>query len=169
MDSIKSSLSRFSSVISVSSVVISVCCPFAAAAQRSPEPTPKIAIEGRIDAIAAAPAAMHAAAGFTIRTGTYLRSGFDAGLGASRDGLSGRIDFVNRFHLDPFRQSRWAPYGGGGLSVRFDQGGRGRTNLLVFMGVDGPARRGVAPSVEAGLGGGGRIGLIIRRAAAERR
>ncbi len=162
-----------SSVLSVSSavssVVISISCPLSAAAQRPVETARRAAIEGRVDAIAAGPAAVHVATGFTIRTGTYLRSGIDAGVGASSDGLSGRIDLVNRFHLDPFRQSRWAPYGGGGLGARFDNRRRGRAYLLVFAGLDGPVTRGLTTSLEAGLGGGGRIGMIIRRAAAERR
>jgi hypothetical protein len=89
-------------------------------------------------------------------------------MGASRDGLSGRIDLLNRFHLDPFRESRWAPYAGGGLSGRFDNG-RERVYLLLIVGVDGPVSRGLTTSFEGGLGGGGRLGVTIRRAAAERR
>lgn len=126
-------------------------------------------LEGRLDAIASRTPAIHAGIGVTTRLGTYLRSGMVAGVGASRDGLSGRIDLVNRFHLDPFRESRWAPYAGGGLSARFDEGHRARTYLLLTIGVDGPVRRGLTTSVEAGLGGGGRLGIAIRRAAAERR
>jgi hypothetical protein len=125
--------------------------------------------EARIDAIAARTPAVHAGIGMTTRLGTYLRSGMVAGIGDSRDGLSGRIDLVNRFHLDPFRESEWAPYAGGGLSARFDEGHKARGYLLLTIGVDGPPRRGLATSIEAGLGGGGRIGLAIRRATARRR
>ena len=141
----------------------------AAAQPRAREPAPKVAVEGRADVIVSKFTAAHAGIGFTVKTGTYLRSGFDAGLGASSDGISGRVDFVNRFHLDPFRQFKWAPYAGGGLTARFDDNRRRRVYLLLFLGVDGPARHGLGTSIEAGLGGGGRIGLIIRRAAAERR
>lgn len=160
----------FFSAFSVFSAVNCFLLAVAAAAQ-SPtrEPAPKVAIEGRADVIVSEFAAAHAGIGFTVKTGTYLRSGIDAGLGGSRDGISGRIDFVNRFHLDPFRQSRWAPYAGGGLGVRFDDNRQERFYLLVFVGLDGPARQGLGTSIEAGLGGGGRIGIIIRRAAAERR
>ncbi|MDO8502594.1 MAG: hypothetical protein Q7S20_12195 [Gemmatimonadaceae bacterium] len=126
-------------------------------------------VEARVDAIVASVSALQAGAGFTTPVGTYLRSGMVTGVGAGRDGLSGRIDFINRFHLDPFREHRWAPYGGGGLSARFDESRLGRVYLLVFAGVDGPVHHGFTTSVEAGLGGGGRIGVIIRRAAAERR
>jgi len=133
------------------------------------DPPPRVAIEGRADVIVSKITAAHAGLGFTVKTGTYLRSGLDAGLGASRDGISGRIDFVNRFHLDPFRQFKWAPYAGGGLGVRFDDNRQERVYVLIFLGVDGPVRNGLGTSFEAGLGGGGRIGIIIRRAAAERR
>lgn len=125
-------------------------------------------IEGRIDAIAAGPAAIHAGAGFTVPMGTYVRPGIDAAIGSSRDGISGRVDGFARFHLDPFRRHRWAPYGGGGLTARFDDNRSTRYYLLVFLGVDGPVAHKVSTSIEAGLGGGGRIGIIIRRAAERR-
>ena len=34
-------------------------------------------------------------AGITFTAGTYLRSGLEAGLGSSREGISGRLDIVN--------------------------------------------------------------------------
>jgi phosphatidylglycerophosphate synthase len=126
-------------------------------------------LEGRVDAIVAETPAVHAGAGLFFRAGTYVRSGIVAGVGASSDGRSGRLDVVTRFHLDPFRESRWAPYAGGGLTARLDQGHQTRGYLLVILGIDGPVSGGVAPSIEAGLGGGGRIGVSIRRAGAERR
>ncbi len=125
--------------------------------------------EARIDGIASDPAAIQAGLGITTKAGTYLRTGVVAALGASDEGASGRLDFVNRFHLDPFRESRWAPYAGGGLSARFDDNQRSRLYALLILGVDGPVARGLTTSVEAGLGGGARLGIIIRRAAPERR
>lgn len=126
-------------------------------------------VEGRVDAITSNPSAIHLGAGFTVPLGTYVRSGMDAAIGASEHGLSGRIDFVNRFQLDPFRQHKWAPYAGGGLTARFDDNRSNRAYLLVFAGVDGPASHGFGISFEAGLGGGGRIGIIARHTTAERR
>lgn len=125
--------------------------------------------EVRIDAIFARRSAVHAGLGATVATGTYLRTGFTAALGGGTSGVSGRVDVFSRFHLDPFRESRWAPYAGGGLSARFDDGEHSRAYLLFIAGVDGPAKRGLTTSFEAGFGGGGRIGVVIRRAAAERR
>ena len=79
------------------------------------------------------------------------------------------LDGLARFHLDPFRQSRWAPYGGAGISGRFDRVSGARAYLLVVAGLDGPIRNGMTPSVELGLGGGARLGVILRRATGERR
>ncbi|HYN81438.1 MAG TPA: hypothetical protein VES88_08050 [Gemmatimonadaceae bacterium] len=146
-----------------------------AEAQQPPAPPPpenrpgKVAPEVRLDAIIATLSALHAGAGFTTAAGTYVRTGAVAGVGFSRDGLSGRLDGMARFHFDPFRQSRWAPYGGGGLSGRFDRGEKARAYLMLLLGLDGPDYSGATPSFELGLGGGTRIGVIVRRATAERR
>lgn len=126
-------------------------------------------VEGRIDGIFAGPPAIHAGVGITQPLGTYVRAGIVGAIGESSDGVSGRGDVFARFHLDPFRQHRWAPYAGGGLTARFDADRRTRYYLLILAGVDGPAANGIATSIEAGLGGGGRIGVTIRRATAERR
>lgn len=126
-------------------------------------------IEARIDAFAKNPSAIHAGAGFTVPMGTYVRSGVDAAIGTSEHGISGRIDLVNRFHLDPFRQHKWAPYAGGGLTARFDDNRSNRLYLLVFAGIDGPPSRGLGTSIEAGLGGGARIGVVLRKTTRERR
>ncbi len=129
----------------------------------------KVAAEVRLDGIIASLSALHVGAGFTAAAGTYVRTGVIAGVGFSRDGLSGRIDGMARFHFDPFRQSRWAPYGGGGISARFDSDEKARAYILLLLGLDGPVYNGATPSFELGLGGGARIGVIFRRAAAERR
>ena len=126
-------------------------------------------IEARMDAIIRNPPAIHGGAGFTVPVGTYVRSGFDAAIGASRHGISGRIDLVNRFHLDPFRQHKWAPYAGGGLTARFDDNRSNRLYLLIFAGIDGPASHGLGTSFEAGMGGGARIGIVVRKTTKERR
>ncbi|MEO7502665.1 MAG: hypothetical protein ABIW94_08505 [Gemmatimonadaceae bacterium] len=131
--------------------------------------TSKVAPEARLDGIIARVSALHFGAGLTVPAGTYVRTGVIAAVGFSRNGLSGRIDGVARFHFDPFRQSRWAPYGGGGISGRFDSDEKARAYLLLLFGLDGPVYNGATPTFELGLGGGGRIGVIVRRATAERR
>lgn len=125
--------------------------------------------EFRVDAIAARMSAVQAGIGITAVTGTYVRSGVIGAVGFSRHGLSGRIDGLARFHFDPFRQSRWAPYGGGGISGRFDRDEGAHAFLLVLLGLDGPVQHGMSPSFEVGLGGGARVGVIFRQATGERR
>jgi hypothetical protein len=125
--------------------------------------------EARIDGIAANPPAIHAGAGVIWPTGTYLRSGIVAAIGVSEHGISGRADLINRFHLDPFREHRWAPYAGGGITTRFDDNRKTRVYLLIIAGIDGPVRNGLSTSIEAGLGGGARLGVTLRKTKAERR
>src|SRR5204863_1229305 len=118
---------------------------------------------------------VEAGLGFTVPSGIYVRSGLVAGVGAGRHGVEGRTDFVSRFSLDPFRQSRWAPYAGGGVSGRYrselDGGSRGY--LMILLGVEGPLplgrTEGWVPAVEVGLGGGARVAVVIRRAINARR
>lgn len=131
--------------------------------------TPSAAIEGRVDAIFSKKPTAQAGVGLSMFAGTYVRTGIVGAVGANEDGATGRADAFVRFHLDPFRQSRSAPYGGAGLSTRFDAGSRPRAYLLVFAGIDGPVRNGLTTSFEAGLGGGARIGIVLRQAVAERR
>lgn len=131
--------------------------------------------EARLDAIFARSSAVHSAFGFTVPAGIYVRSGLIAGIGAGRHGVEGRSDLIARFSFDPFRQNRWAPYAGAGLSGRYrsklDGGSRGY--LLVYLGVEGPLplgeRKGWVPAVEVGLGGGVRVGLVLRQGVNARR
>jgi hypothetical protein len=142
---------------------------------RPQAPEQALQSEVRLDAILARASAIEAAYGATVPAGIYMRTGLVVGVGAGRHGIDGRTDFVSRFSLDPFRQSRWAPYGGGGLSGRFrsrsDGGSRGY--LLVFLGVEGPLPSGKAsgwvPAFEVGLGGGARAAMILRRGVNARR
>jgi len=125
--------------------------------------------EMRLDGIISRVSAVQLGAGVMMPAGYYVRVVADAALGFSRHGLSGRIDGLARFHFDPFRQSRWAPYGGGGISGRFDKGEKARAYLLIFLGMDGPVTGGLTPSFELGLGGGVRVGVTIRHARKDRR
>ena len=138
------------------------------AAAEQPHPA-RFDAEGRVDAILARVSAVHVGAGVTVPIGYYVRSGIVGGIGATRHGLSGRVDGFARFHFDPFRESRWAPYGGGGVSGRFDKGEGARAFLLLLAGLDGPIHGGMTTSVELGLGGGARVGVIIRQARRDRR
>ena len=132
-------------------------------------PNQAVQSEVRVDGIFARSSGVEAGYGVSIPAGIYVRTGLVGAIGAGRHGVESRADFISRFSLDPFRQSRWAPYAGAGLSGRFralpDGGAKGY--LLVFLGFEGPLPRGQAygwvPAVELGLGGGARVGLILRR------
>jgi hypothetical protein len=130
---------------------------------------PATSIEGRVDAIFSKKPTAQAGIGLSMFGGTYVRTGIVAAIGANEEGVTGRTDGFVRFHLDPLRQSRWGPYGGAGLSGRYDAGSRPKAFVLIFAGIDGPVRNGLTTSFEVGLGGGARVGLILRQAVAERR
>lgn len=128
---------------------------------------PRLLPEGRLDAFAGEPWAVHAGLGVTAPLGTYVRFGAVGGLGTGAGGVSGRADLVARFTLDPFRERRWAPYMAGGVSWRFGEGSRNA--LVLLAGAEGPARGGIAPAFELGVGGGFRAGVVLRRAFPGRR
>lgn len=135
----------------------------------------KLQHEVRLDGFFARSGAVEAGYGFSIPAGLYLRAGLVTGIGAGRHGVEGRTDLIARFSFDPFRQSPWAPYLGGGLSGRYrsELDGGSRAYLLLFVGVEGPLplgeRTGWVPALEVGLGGGGRVGVILRRGVNARR
>lgn len=130
----------------------------------------------RADLIAGAQPAVQIGAGLQVPLGIYVRAGLDAAVGSrigqvSTDSrLDGRVDLLARFLLDPFRQSRWGFSAGGGLSVRAEPGERLRPLLLVALDLEGRrSLRGVAPAVQVGLGGGLRIGAVLRKVPAASR
>lgn len=151
---------------------IAASLPAAGAAQLNQQ---KLQSEVRLDAIFARSGGVEAGYGFTVPAGIYVRSGLVAGIGAGRHGVEGRTDLIGRFSMDPFRQSRWAPYGGAGVSGRYrsERDGGSRAYLLVFLGLEGPlalgVREGWIPAFELGLGGGARVGVILRRGVNARR
>jgi len=135
-----------------------------------PAPRPLL----RLDAFVARSTAIHAGAGTSAALGNYVRVDLAAGggvlLGGGRDvGASARVEGIARFLFDPFLQFRWAPYAGAGLSGRFDQGEDGRALLVTVLGVEGPPRGGWLRAAEVGIGGGVRLGVVLRRARPDRR
>jgi hypothetical protein len=116
--------------------------------------------------------ALQGALGLALPLGNYVRvdgvigAGVERSDGASR--TSARGDLVGRFLLDPFRQSRWSGYAGAGLTALRSEGDW-RGYLLAVAGVEGPGARGLLPALELGLGGGARVGIVLRSAAPDRR
>ncbi len=142
---------------------------------RAQNPSQAFQSEVRIDGFFARTSAVEAGYGVSMPAGIYVRNGLVAGLGVGRHGLEARTDLITRFSLDPFRQSRWAPYGGGGVSGRYrpTEDGGSRAYLLILLGIEGPLPAGRAagwvPAFEVGLGGGARVGFIFRRGVTGRR
>lgn len=153
-------------------LIVSLATPFRATSQL---PTQALQSEVRLDGIVARTSAVDAGFGLSVPAGIYVRTGMVAGLGVGRHGVDARTDLIARFSLDPFRQSRWAPYGGAGLTGRYrpEADGGSRGYLLVFMGIEGPLpdgkTEGWVPALEVGLGGGARFGLVMRRGIGGRR
>jgi len=151
---------------------IAAASPASARAQMNQQ---KFQSEVRLDAIFARSGGVEAGYGFTVPAGIYVRSGVVAGIGAGRHGAEGRTDLIARFSMDPFRQSRWAPYAGAGLSGRYrsERDGGSHAYVLVYLGLEGPlalgTRQGWVPALEVGLGGGARVGVILRRGVNSRR
>jgi hypothetical protein len=55
------------------------------------------------------------------------------------------------------------------VSVRHDGGDRTRVYLVTLFGVEGGRHGGAYPALELGLGGGVRLGLVLRASPAGRR
>ncbi|HEU4748594.1 MAG TPA: hypothetical protein VFS56_08850 [Gemmatimonadaceae bacterium] len=159
-------------VLAVLATVVALGAPARGVAQT---PAQRFQTEGRIDGIFSENTAAHAGIGLSFPAGLYVRTGVVAGAGVGRHGVDARTDLIGRFSFDPLRQSRWAPYGGAGVSVRFNSTAEGgaKEYLLFFLGVEGPLPlgrpAGWVPAFEVGLGGGTRVGAVIRKGVRGRR
>jgi hypothetical protein len=123
--------------------------------------------EARVEGTAAREPAAHAGVGLNVRAGYYARLGIAVAVGAARgaDDVwrgSQRVDAAARFLLDPFTEERFGLYGGAGVSVRHDDGYRSPA-LLLLAGLEGRPRGGVSPAIEVAVGGGVRLGVVLRR------
>jgi hypothetical protein len=103
-----------------------------------------------------------------VPIGLYVRleSTLAGGL-ATRDGITrgaARGDAVARFVLDPLRETRRGLYGIGGVSLMYDGFERWRPRLVAGIGLEGRERHGRVMALELALGGGARLGFVVRRA-----
>ena len=124
--------------------------------------------EIRVDVFGPRPHSLEPGIGVVMPLGNYVRlsvgSGYALPLESSLAGERWRGEVLGRFTFDPFRQRRWALSLGGGVTYR-----RSTTVLAAIADVEGPAIRGVVPAIQAGVSGGGRVGIVLRRAVAGRR
>jgi hypothetical protein len=132
-------------------------------AQQAPSVYPEV----RLDAILGNGTAAQGGVGVVVPAGVYVRLGIDGAAGAVwHDGASsteGRVDAVARFLLDPLRENDVALSVGGGLSVPIRRDGVKTPYLTVVIDVEGRRQGGLTPALQIGLGGGARVGLVLRR------
>lgn len=127
-------------------------------------------IEYRADGIVGRGTSAQAGLGAVYQLGVYVRTSIDAAAGATwhdaQTLASGRVDLVARFLLDPFRE---APIGlsvGGGVSVPYANGdAHVRPLMTAVVDLEGRMRRDITPALQIGLGGGARIGVVLRTSA----
>lgn len=134
-----------------------------AGAQNQPPPY----AEYRADGIFGRGTSAQGGVGASIPLGIYVRLGVDAAAGATwRDQTtrtSGRVDVIGRFLLDPFRETPVGLSFGGGVSVPYTDGDpRVRPYLTVVIDVEGRMHGPVTPALQVGLGGGTRVGVVLR-------
>lgn len=159
---------RVTSGLVLMSLIGACALPAAAGAQRTPPVSPEL----RADAIVARAPSVQAGAGLEIPAGIYVRIGLDGAAGATwRDGATatvGRADAIARFLLDPFREVPLGLSVGGGLSIPVGAPAGARSpHLVLVVDIEGKVHHGLAPALQLGLGGGARIGLVLRRSAAQ--
>lgn len=131
----------------------------------------------RLDAFAGRRAAVQAGVAVDIAppgdVALEIVGGAGAGWGAGGGGGSARVDVLARYLLDPAAALRWSPYLAGGIGARWGAVSGWRGVLIALVGVDAPAWRGMMggfrPFVEAGFGGGARVGIGFRRSLGGRR
>ena len=123
--------------------------------------------ELRVDGIAGRGNAAQVGGGVSVPLGIYVRFALDGAAGPTwRDGAtraSGRIDAIARFTLDPFRESPIALSLGGGVTVPYVDGDvHVRPLLAAVVDLEGKRRGRFTPALQLGLGGGARLGLVLR-------
>ncbi|MCC7001250.1 MAG: hypothetical protein IT357_03760 [Gemmatimonadaceae bacterium] len=144
--------------------VLALLLPVALRAQQPVSADPQW--EFRADAQLSPDLGALAGLGANVRAGWYARVGLAASAGAVylADAWRSqqRLDAVVRFQFDPFAQRARAVYGGAGVGVVRGDGGDVTGRLLLVVGMEGAARGRIVPAAELTLGGGVRLGVVLR-------
>jgi hypothetical protein len=123
--------------------------------------------EVRADALLARVNLLQGGIGVAVRTGYNVRLHFAGAGGVALQGgaheSSLRADATLRLLLDPFGESRVGLSIGGGVSVLHDGFEDTRAVGVLVLGLEGPPRTPIVWGLEGGLGGGIRLGLVLRR------
>ena len=149
---------------------LAALAPMRVAAQQGPHASWFPPLELRADAIdvrSRKSGTLHAGIGSNLPLGYYVRLAIIGAAGVTQqdtsDRNSGRVDVLARFLFDPFRETPWGLSIGGGMSALFAESARAREYLVVFIDAEAPRIGAVVPSLQVGLGGGVRAGIILRR------
>ena len=144
--------------------LLATLAPRGARAQQRPVTVPEL----RLDATSAHVPRLELSGGAVIPVGIYVRLALIGGAGMAKEQGTyhtvARGDAIVRFELDPLKQHSHGAYVGGGLSVLGRSGPHVRAYLALVGGLELRQRAGWVPSIEAGLGGGARVGVSLRRA-----
>ena len=153
--------------------LVSVPLHLAAQHAASPVPVRRVFPSVRADLLLDRDVGAQVAVGGAVAAAYNVRLAADAGVGgvrrAARWEPAGRLDLLARWLSDPFRQSRWGINAGGGIGIRVEADRAPRTVAIVTVGVEGRGDGRWVRGVEAGMGGGFRVGLTLRRPASRRR
>jgi hypothetical protein len=143
---------------------VALIAPRELRAQQHPRTVPEL----RLDATSARIPRLELSGGAVVPIGIYVRLALTAGAGMTKqDGLyqaAARGDAIARFELDPLKQHTHGAWIGGGVSLLGRNGPHVRAYLALVAALELKQRAGWVPSIEAGLGGGARVGLGFRRA-----
>lgn len=153
--------------VCAAALALMLLAPIALAAQQPVPAAPQL--EARIDGVLSPHGGAMAGLGVNIRAGWYARVGLalsagavDAAGGAGAYESVQRLDGTARFLFDPFAEARRAFYAGAGIGVRRNGAGDAQGFLLGVVGVEGTTAGRVVPSVELTIGGGARLGVVLR-------
>ncbi|OYV66541.1 MAG: hypothetical protein B7Z72_11165 [Gemmatimonadetes bacterium 21-71-4] len=123
--------------------------------------------EFRADVLGPGPYSLQLGTGVNLGAGYYQRLELDLGAGAVRRDHAlvgaGRVDALMRVLLDPFGRERWGLSLAGGVSARYEAGDRVRPYLVGALDFEGPLTHGTRVAYQLGLGGGIRVGVVLRR------
>jgi len=122
--------------------------------------------EARAELARAAESRAELGIGASFRIGLYVRGALSVARDVWRSAdtsAATRAEYLMRFTLDPLAEQRWAVSFGGGV------GYRERAYLLAVAELEGPRHAGLRPALQFSLGGGTRLGFVLRRAVKGRR
>lgn len=153
----------------ISITLLALVLPSTACAQQQPGRSYFPPLELRVDAIdvsSASSGTLQGGAGANVPLGYYVRLELvGAGGVTRRDSVnynSGRVDALARFLFDPFNDVPWGLSIGGGMSAIFEQGTTTREYLVVVVDLEAPHIASITPALQVGLGGGLRVGVVLR-------